>query len=285
MDEVKVKLSPNPLVTANLFSQWFFFWLEPLFRKGFRSQLKQGDLYEPLAHHCSAPLTDELERSWRREVRRAKFLRRKPKLWRAMVAAYFWKFVPYWTLDFFQEMSKLASPIFLGQLLLYFSSSASSDMTPGRAYLFAALVCGCAWFQMFIHPPYFFGVTKNGMMMRIACSGLIYKKALTLNNAAMMRTTTGQIVNLLSNDVQRLDLLAFFMHFLVLGPLMSVVVLAVLWSEIGPVSLAGFGFMMLLVPLQYNLAKYFGKLREVTAKLTDERVKKINEIVLGMRVR
>ena len=125
---------------------------------------------------------------------------------------------------------------------------------------------------------------KNGMMMRVSCSGLIYKKALTLSNAAMMQTTTGQIVNLLSNDVQRLDFLAFFMHFLVLGPLMSVVVLAILWTELGPISLAGFAFMMLLVPLQYLLAKYFAKLRGITAKLTDERVKKINEIILGMRV-
>ena len=114
--------------------------------------------------------------------------------------------------------------------------------------------------------------------------GLIYKKALTLSNAAMMQTTTGQIVNLLSNDVQRLDFLAFFMHFLVLGPLMSLVVLIILWTELGPVSLAGFSFMMLLVPLQYLLAKYFAKLRGITAKLTDERVKKINEIILGMRV-
>ena len=75
------------------------------------------------------------------------------------------------------------------------------------------------------------------------------------------------------------------MHFLVLGPFMSVVVLIILWSELGPISLAGFSFMMLLVPLQYFLAKYFAKLRSITAKLTDERVKKVNEIILGMRVR
>ena len=114
MDESKVKLCPSPLVEANFFSRLFFTWLGPLFAKGFRQQLKQADLHEPLREHTSALVTDELERSWRREVRRAKFLRRAPKLWRAMAATYFWKFVPYWSLDFVQECTKMLQPIFLG---------------------------------------------------------------------------------------------------------------------------------------------------------------------------
>ena len=137
MDETKVHLSPSPLVTANFFSRWFFLWLGPLFAKGFRSQLKQSDLHEPLEEHTSSVLTDELEVSWRREVRRAHFLHRPPKLWRAMAATYFWKFVPYWTLDFIQEFAKLTQPIFLGYLLTYFSSD--SQTSTGDAYLYAAL--------------------------------------------------------------------------------------------------------------------------------------------------
>ena len=114
MDEVRVKLTPSPLVEANFFSQWFFCWLGPLFAKGFRQQLQQSDLHEPLREHTSALLTDELEASWHREIRRAKFLRRAPKLWYAMARTYFPKFVPYWSLDFIQECAKLTQPIFLG---------------------------------------------------------------------------------------------------------------------------------------------------------------------------
>ena len=100
------------------------------------------------------------------------------------------------------QIPSVSHPLYFysGYLLTYFSSD--STTTANEAYLFAALVCLCSWFITVIHPPYFFGVMKNGMMMRVSCSGLIYKKALTLSNAAMMQTTTGQIVNLLSNDVQ-----------------------------------------------------------------------------------
>ena len=56
-----------------------------------------------------------------------------------------------------------------GFLLTYFSADATT--TRNEAYLFAALVCLCSWFQTVIHPPYFFGVMKNGMMMRVSCSG------------------------------------------------------------------------------------------------------------------
>jgi hypothetical protein len=49
-----------------------------------------------------------------------------------------------------------------------------------------------------------------------------------IKNAVMKSTTTGHIVNLL---------LAYFMHFLVLGPVLSVAILGILWSELGAVAL------------------------------------------------
>ncbi|CAG5124702.1 unnamed protein product, partial [Candidula unifasciata] len=107
---------------------------------------------------------------------------------------------------------------------------------------------------------------------------------LKLSNKALGETTTGQIVNLMSNDVNRFDQAVVFLHFLWVGPLQAIAVLVILWHELGPSVLAGFFVLLLLIPVQGFMGKLFSKLRHKTAIHTDERVKVMNEIISGMRV-
>ena len=66
---------------------------------------------------------------------------------------------------------------------------------------------------------------KNGMISRIAMTGVIYQKILSLSQMAMSQLSVGRIINMASNDVQRLDLVStsslfYFLIFqLLLGSL------------------------------------------------------------------
>ncbi|XP_076004915.1 ATP-binding cassette sub-family C member 4-like isoform X2 [Genypterus blacodes] len=100
----------------------------------------------------------------------------------------------------------------------------------------------------------------------------------------MGKTTTGQIVNLLSNDVIRFDDVTIFLHFLWVGPLQAAVVVGLLWVEIGPSCLAGMVILMFLMPTQTMFGRLFSKFRSKTAALTDNRIRTMNEVVSGMRI-
>lgn len=78
----------------------------------------------------------------------------------------------------------------------------------------------------------------------------MFIKALRLNKTSLDETTVGQVVNLLANDVNRFDLGFKYMHFLWVGPLVTIVVTYFLWLEIGISSLFGVFVMLSLVPLQ-----------------------------------
>ena len=101
-----------------------------------------------------------------------------------------------------------------------------------------------------VHHTYFNGVYIVGMRVRIACSALLYRKALKLSNTALGQTTVGQMVNLLSNDVARFDQTFVYCHNLWAGPLQLTIITALLYQKIGPSALVGAALLVLAVPLQ-----------------------------------
>uniref|UniRef100_A0A667Z5H1 Multidrug resistance-associated protein 4-like n=1 Tax=Myripristis murdjan TaxID=586833 RepID=A0A667Z5H1_9TELE len=109
-------------------------------------------------------------------------------------------------------------------------------------------------------------------------------EALCLSSAAMGKTTTGQIVNLLSNDVNKFDEVTIFLHFLWVGPLQAAAVVGLLWIEIGPSCMAGMVVLIFLMPMQTMFGRLFSKFRTKTAVLTDSRIRTMNEVVSGMRI-
>ncbi|XP_062958201.1 ATP-binding cassette sub-family C member 4 isoform X2 [Cynocephalus volans] len=142
----------------------------------------------------------------------------------------------------------------------------------------------CTLFLAILHHLYFYHVQCAGMRLRVAMCHMIYRKALRLSNMAMGKTTTGQIVNLLSNDVNKFDQVTIFLHFLWAGPLQAIAVTVLLWMEIGISCLAGMVVLIILLPLQSCFGKLFSSLRSKTAAFTDIRIRTMNEVITGIRI-
>lgn len=119
-----------------------------------------------------------------------------------------------------------------------------------EAYLYAGGVVLCSALNVFVVHPYMMGVLHLGMKMRVACCSLIYRKALKLSKTALGQTTVGQLVNLLSNDVNRFDVAVIFAHQLWIGPLETVVVTYLMYLQVGWAALIGVAFLLMFVPLQ-----------------------------------
>lgn len=71
-------------------------------------------------------------------------------------------------------MVKLAQPIFMGMLIRYFRFDA--PLTLRDAYIAASGVAICAALAPLIHHPYFYGLQKYGMRIKIGCGGMIMDK-------------------------------------------------------------------------------------------------------------
>ncbi|XP_048764978.2 ATP-binding cassette sub-family C member 4-like isoform X2 [Ostrea edulis] len=282
MDESLKHHNPNPILTANPLSKLLFWWMNPIFKIGYKRRLEVDDMYNVTNEDSSEELGKKLEREWHIEVEKKEKENKSPSLFKCILRIFGLHYALLGVIVFIEEVTKVIQPLLLGQLIRYFTPK--STITQTDAYLYAMGISLSAIILAIAHHPYFFTVQRIGMQIRVACCSLLYRKALRLSNKAIGQTTTGQIVNLMSNDVNRFDTAVMFIHYLWIGPSQAIFVLVILWIELGPSALAGFAVLLCLVPVQSLMGKLFAKLRHKTAVHTDERVKVMNEIIGGMRV-
>ncbi|KOB73955.1 Uncharacterized protein OBRU01_10113, partial [Operophtera brumata] len=122
---------------------------------------------------------------------------------------------------------RIAQPVLLGKLVEYYSPE-QHNIQQNEAYMYAGGVVLCSALNVFVVHPYMMAILHMGMKFRVACCSLIYRKT------ALGETTVGQVVNLLSNDVNRFDVAIIFLHYLWIGPVATVIITVPRQADIGP---------------------------------------------------
>ena len=88
------------------------------------------------------------------------------------------------------------------------------------------------------------------------------KKMRSKKKESISSTSSGQIMNLVSNDAERFLIVTLFMSYLIWSPVQAISTLFVGTYIIGPAFTVGVGILLFLfVPLQMFLSKRFAALR------------------------
>ena len=107
---------------------------------------------------------------------------------------------------------------------------------------------------------------------------------LLLSKNSLLEFTTGRVIDLMSNDVQRLEqevVQLVFVEFASLSELVAVSLLFVYF--VGWQALMGVFFLCLLVPYFAGLSFISAELRMRTAVVSDQRISLMNQVVSGIR--
>ncbi|XP_061403043.1 ATP-binding cassette sub-family C member 4-like [Musca vetustissima] len=313
----------NPRLKAGLFSQLLFVWIIPLLYKGCKNGLKEADLPQCLPDDDSKMLGDKLERNWLKELEKANRSKRKPKLRKAVWKTFWTLAVTDGIVCFLYIMLKSLIPLFLAQLLIELPKAYkdpingfngtienSTDFNDNNTLSSKeAHDNNQLWFWYYLtwvwHNPYclggllvgltFFGCFMNhhvdqrqkrmGAKMRIACCSLIFRKASKLSLKTAGDISVGHIVNLISNDVNRLDIGFVFAHYLWILPIQTVLIGYLIWVRVGYAAIVGVVALLLqTIPVQLSLSKWTARLRLRIAERTDDRIRKMNELIRGIQV-
>ncbi|KAK2749837.1 hypothetical protein FQN57_005251 [Myotisia sp. PD_48] len=268
-----------PYEYADIFSVMTFAWMTPLMKYGYKNFLTQDDLWN-LRHRDTTSCTgDQLQEAWTEELKT-----KKPSLWRALFKAFS---APYFRGAFikcFSDILAFVQPQLL-RLLIGFVESYRTE-TPQPAIRGVSIALGMfvvSVAQTTCLHQYFQRAFETGMRVKSSLTALIYTKSLRLSNEGRATKSTGDVVNHMAVDQQRISDLAQFGMQLWSAPFQIILCMASLYQLLGLSMLAGVGTMILMIPLNGLIAKLMKNLQIKQMKNKDQRTRLMTEILNNMK--
>ena len=81
--------------------------------------------------------------------------------------------------------------------------------------------------------------------------GFLFMEALKMSNTSRRTKSTGEIINLMSVDCDKIEQLPVLSHYLWNAPLMTLVTAVVLWQYLGPYALTGLLAMIAMLVVNF----------------------------------
>eukprot|EP01128_Nolandella_sp_AFSM9_P006332 TRINITY_DN3225_c5_g1_i1.p1 TRINITY_DN3225_c5_g1~~TRINITY_DN3225_c5_g1_i1.p1 ORF type:complete len:1698 (-),score=443.16 TRINITY_DN3225_c5_g1_i1:254-4717(-) len=266
----------SPEVSANIFSQLTYWWLNPLLAKGYYTALVHDDLPPLLTVDDPHDIDTQFQVEWEKELHRD-----EPSLLASLGRQFGFRFTLGGIVKLGNDASIFAGPIFL-QLIVAFINDPTQPIWHGLLYVLAMFTFSMTQ-SLFIN-KYFHMIYRVNMNIKAALISAVYEKSMRLSHASRQTSTVGEIVNLQSIDAFRIGQTVTYLHNLWSAPLQIIVSTILLYRVLGYSAFAGIGTMVILLPAQLFLAKKLGGVQKVMMKKKDSRQKTINEVLQGIRV-
>ncbi|KXJ16546.1 Multidrug resistance-associated protein 4 [Exaiptasia diaphana] len=176
-----------------------------LLRIGSQRQLTQDDLFELPSKDQAEYIIQDFEEVWQDEIISAERRGKQPRLWKAMYRFFHWS--DYLSLSLcrlLEILSVYSNSLMLWLFLKTLQEQEKSIKSTPYLLIVGAVGIGTAAFTYSFSRHH--GESKAkimGMRLTIAFSGLIHQRVLKSSRVSVSKKTTGHILSLVSNDVQR----------------------------------------------------------------------------------
>mgnify|MGYP001156231755 CR=1 FL=1 len=260
-------------------------FMSPIIRLCNMHQIHESDI-APLPYHETAEtVTNEFARMWQKEIDRSVQDNKRPWMLRALLESA-WR--PLMIIGFFEVgfyAVTFASPYVLDQLTTFLRDASNGEDTyagDGIGLAFALAIIAWAAATMNVYKAFY--CTQLGQRTRSMVMQSVFNKSIAIAPSASQEITSGEVMNLMANDAQKLGEAAQFVHLPWIAPTVITLCTLLLWAHIGVSAIVAVLLMMVLFPYEIVMARLVRTYRVKALSFTDARVRQVNEMLQGVRV-
>jgi len=257
--------------SATITELFTFSWLNPLMKRGYHS------LINDLNDLCVLPSII---------LSSCSILEHHQQLYRSLFSIFGRSFCLLGVLKILGDGLAFGGPIFLNQLISYMEESRESEQQERdlrRGLSLALTLILTVSLASFLNTHFTYRINRLGLRCKMYLYTRIYTKTTQLNLSEMNQFNMGEIVNFMSTDTDRIVNIFQSFHAFWSLPVQIIIVLYLLYKQIGLTFLTGLAFAIILIPINKVIASKIGRLSTDMMLYKDERVKLISEILFGIR--
>lgn len=270
----------SPLEMSDIFSKITFAWMTPLMKKGYETFLTAEDLPELPKEDTTAYISSQFAKNWQQQLSSKK----NPSLTIALGKTFGGLFLTGGFFKVIQDILAFTQPQLLRLLIKFVTDySKGKDVNMKQGFAIAIGMFLVSIVQTAALHQYFQRVFEVGMKLKASLTAAIYQKSLVLSTEDRAQKTTGDIVNLMSVDTQRLQDLTQYGQTLWSGPFQIILCLVSLHNLLGPSMWAGVVIMIIMIPVNATAAKYQKSLQAIQMKNKDSRTRLTNELLTNIK--
>ncbi|XP_036773815.2 ATP-binding cassette sub-family C member 6 isoform X1 [Manis pentadactyla] len=300
--------NPCPEAGASFPSKAMFWWVSGLVWRGYRTSLGPKDLWSLGRENSSAELVSQLEREWTKnrsvaqrttkptaDKRRGSrgmeapeteaFVRQEESKRGPLLRAIWRMFRSTFLLG---TLSLIISDVFrftVPKLLSLFLEFIGDPKAPSwQGYLLAVLMFLSALLQTLFEQQHMYRLKLLQMRLQTAITGLVYRKVLALSSGSRKASAVGDVVNLVSVDVQRLSESIIYLNGLWLPLFWIGICFVYLWQLLGPSALIAIVVFLSLLPVNFLLTKKRNRHQEEQMRQKDSRARLTSCILRNVRM-
>lgn len=273
--------SKNPLEEASYLSKIFLSWLTPIVKLGTIKPLENEDIPSVPFINSSKYTLNLFLKYWKEEIQ---INPKNPRFGIVLIKAFGWNY--YLSLINFTLflIVTFLQPTFVARILTYVNTGSAELGYIHSGIAFAIILGVLSIFQSIVFNMGFFNMQCFGLQLRPALIAALFHKSLHISNSARASHPTGEIITLMSVDVERIWLATLLGNWLWMSPVMLIVAVALLFREVGYPSLI-VGFVLIVWGyFQEIVSGWVNNTRSKLVKCTGNRTMLTNEALQGIRV-
>lgn len=264
----------------------FFRWVYPLIKKAYRGNLKNPDdvfdLPESLTpHYVAQGVKKEWDSLEKLDPVTSPVEVPKVKLKTLLYKCFGKEFFLIGILKFLNDCAGFAGPILLNCVVSFMENK---DEKIGKGYLYAGLLALSTFLAALCSCHFNLLMNELGLKVRAAMTTAVYQKTVSVSQSSLSKFSTGQVINFMSSDTDRIVNFSPSLHAAWSLPFQFGVTLILLYQQVGISFLTGLGFTILIMPVNKCIASKIGDLSTKMMEAKDSRVNTMSELLSGVRV-
>lgn len=268
-----------PYEYADVFSVLTFGWMTPMMKRGYKTFLTQDTLWNLRQRDSTRHTSSQFEDAWAIEMEK-----KHPSLWLALFRSFGGPYFRGAAIKTISDILNFAQPQLLRLLISFVDSYRIGKPQPvirGAAIALAMFAVSVS--QTACLHQYFQRSFETGMRIKSSLTAAIYSKSTRLSNEGRAAKSTGDIVNYMAVDTQRLQDLAQYGQQLWSAPFQITLCMLSLYQLLGYSCFAGVAAMFVMIPINGVIARWMKTLQKEQMKNKDARTKLISEILNNMK--